>query len=438
MKFNDFLERSFHFLRYDIWRNTVDEMTSSRRIGYKTIRTLVLAVRGYINDKLAVRASALTYSILFATVPILALMVGVARGFGFESIIKEALNDSFVGQANMVDTVMEFVQRYLETASGGVFVGVGIIALAWAIISFFLDLQQAFNDIWQVSSSSSYIRQFVTYIAILLLMPVLIITSTGLRIYFGNTDAGSLFIKGISPLIQFFLLLTPYIVSWIMFLVLYMALPNTKVKFVNAGIAALFTSVFFNIFQQIYIWGQVFLNRYNVVYGSFAAVPLLLMFIQISCIIMLLGAEIAYASQNVANFDYETDTDNISPHYKHFLTLYVVRCIIKRFEHGQSPMSAEQIALENHLPIRLTMQILKDMVNAKVLIEVFADPTTGKSYQPARDINTLSIRTITSMRMHYGTENFINNPPEEMKRFKKNYDKFLEQNKEHDILIKDL
>ncbi|HBZ34290.1 MAG TPA: hypothetical protein DEO38_04225 [Bacteroidales bacterium] len=101
-------------------------------------------------------------------------------------------------------------------------------------------------------------------------------------------------------------------------------------------------------------------------------------------------------------------------------------------------MSAEQIALENHLPIRLTMQILKDMVNAKVLIEVFADPTTGKSYQPARDINTLSIRTITSMRMHYGTENFINNPPEEMKRFKKNYDKFLEQNKEHDILIKDL
>jgi membrane protein len=240
-------------------------------------------------------------------------------------------------------------------------------------------------------------------------MPVLIITSTGLRIYFGNTDAGSLFIKGISPLIQFFLLLTPYIVSWIMFLVLYMALPNTKVKFVNAGIAALFTSVFFNIFQQIYIWGQVFLNRYNVVYGSFAAVPLLLMFIQISCIIMLLGAEIAYASQNVANFDYETDTDNISPHYKHFLTLYVVRCIIKRFEHGQRPMSAEQIALENHLPIRLTMQILKDMVNAKVLIEVFADPTTGKSYQPARDINTLSIRTITSMRMHYGTENFINN-----------------------------
>ena len=331
MGLTDIFRSAYRFLRYDIWRITAGELTSSRRLGYNTARTLVLAVRGFQNDKLIVRASALTYSILFATVPILALMIGIARGFGFENIIQEALNDSFVGQANMVDNVMEFVQRYLETATGGVFIGVGIIALMWAILSFFMDLELAFNDIWQVKNTRSYVRQFTTYLSILLLMPALIITSTGLRIYFGNSDAGSIIMRGISPLIQFFIVLTPYMISWVMFFVLYTALPNTKVKFVNASIGALFSSVFFNLFQQVYIWGQVYLSRYNVVYGSFAAIPLLLLFIQISCIIMLLGAEIVYASQNVANFDYETDTDNISPYYKNFLTLYIVRLIVCRF-----------------------------------------------------------------------------------------------------------
>lgn len=438
MGLTDIFRSAYRFLRYDIWRITAGELTSSRRLGYNTARTLVLAVRGFQNDKLIVRASALTYSILFATVPILALMIGVARGFGFENIIQEALNDSFVGQANMVDNVMEFVQRYLETATGGVFIGVGIIALMWAILSFFMDLELAFNDIWQVKNTRSYVRQFTTYLSILLLMPVLIITSTGLRIYFGNSDAGSIIMRGISPLIQFFIVLTPYMISWVMFFVLYTALPNTKVKFVNASIGALFSSVFFNLFQQVYIWGQVYLSRYNVVYGSFAAIPLLLLFIQISCIIMLLGAEIVYASQNVANFDYETDTDNISPYYKNFLTLYIVRLIVCRFAEGETPLNAERIALDNHLPIRLTKRILQDMVNAKVLIEVFADPTTGKSYQPAVDIGRLHVSDVVNMASHYGTEDFITSPNEEMTRLAKRLSKLHAANCIDDPLVKDL
>lgn len=434
----DFFKKVYGFVRYDIWRITLDELTSSRRIGYKIVRTLVLAVRGFQNDKLNVRASALTYSILFATVPILALMIGVARGFGFEDVIEEALKESLVGQVDMVDYVMGFVQRYLETATGGVFIGVGIIALMWAVLSFFWDLELAFNDIWQVKNTRSTVRQFTTYLSILLLMPVLIITSTGLQLYFGNTEAGTVFMRGISPIIQFLISLTPYFISWVMFFVLYTALPNTKVKFVNAGIGALLTSIFFNLFQQIYIWGQVYLNRYNVVYGSFAAIPLLLMFIQISCIIMLLGAEIVYASQNVANYDYETDTDNISAYYKNFLTLYVVRLIVRRFEEGGTPLSAEQIALENHIPIRLTKRILQDMVNAKVIIEVFADPTTGKSYQPAVDIGKLRVSMVVDMAAHYGTENFIANPNDEMQALEKRLRQIHDANSVENPLVKDL
>ena len=140
------------FVRHDLWRTTTEELDNSRRFGLQTLKTLIIATRGFNENDISMRANSLTYSFMFAVVPILALFLAVARGFGFEHVIESQLKNSFVGQYDeeLVDVIMGFVQRYLETAQGGVFLGIGILILLWAVYSFFLNVESSFNKIWQV------------------------------------------------------------------------------------------------------------------------------------------------------------------------------------------------------------------------------------------------------------------------------------------------
>ena len=145
-----------NFIRYDVWRLTTREIDSrSKRIGYNILRTIVLVARGFTSKNLNDKAKSLTYSLIFAIVPILAMIVAVAKGFGVADVIEQQLNHSFLGETNLVPTIMQMVQRYLETAQGGVFIGIGILILLWAVYSFFQSVETAFNKIWNVKRSRS-------------------------------------------------------------------------------------------------------------------------------------------------------------------------------------------------------------------------------------------------------------------------------------------
>ena len=155
------------------------------------MRTIVLVVRGFTDKQLNVRANSLTYSLVFAIIPILAMVVAIAKGFGVSEVIENLLNESFLGETNLVPTIMGMVDRYLETAQGGVFLGVGLLILIWAIYSFFRNVESAFNEVWDVKQSRSIIHQLVTYVAILVLVPILMVASSGLSLFI-NSMASSL------------------------------------------------------------------------------------------------------------------------------------------------------------------------------------------------------------------------------------------------------
>lgn len=408
-KIIDFFIRLYDFVRYDIWRITGNELSRSRRIFYQILKTIILAVRGFINSGLSTRASALTYSILFAVVPIIALFISIARGFGidFEQIIESALTDTYVGQTGMVPMVMNFVSRYLLEVKGGIFIGVGIAFLLWSVMSFFMEVENAFNDIWQVKKSRSIVRQFTTYFALILLMPVLLIISSGLSIFINSTISDSFLYNIISPFLRILVFIAPYLIVSLIFTLMFILIPNTKVKFINALIAGIITGVAFQAFQNLYIWGQVYLSKYNAVYGGFAAIPLLLLWIRISCLIILFGAELTYASQNIHNFDYETDSRNISIRYQNFLYLFITYVVVKQFENGLAPLSAEIISQKYHLPVRIINQMCAKLSDANILIEMCNDKIKSKSYLPAMDINKLSVNLLFERVESNGSELFI-------------------------------
>ncbi len=433
-------KRITQFLLHDVWRMTENELSKGKRIPYRLVKVIVIAFRGLSRDKLPVRASALTYSIMFAIVPLIALFIAVGKGFGFDDIIQRWLEDTLVAQKDLIPFIMDFVQKYLETAQGGVFIGIGIVILLISVMNFFKQFENAFNNIWEVQKSRSYLRQFTTYFSALFLIPVLIVVSSGISIYISRLASDTQLTQLLSPLFKLGMKVAPYFISWIVFTLMYVVIPNIKVKFGSGIVAGIIAGTAFQAFQSIYIFGQVYLSRYNVVYGSFAAIPLLLLWLQISCLIVLLGAEISYASQNLQNYEYEGDSNNISIRYKKFLSLFLTYAIVKRFENNQPVLKNDEIAALYKLPIRLVNQLLTELSDTGIIVEIADDDLRTKAYQPALDINKLTISMITERLETKGSELFLSNKNPELDEFWQKhleFSKCLQANKS-ELLIKDI
>ena len=402
------LTRTIRFVTYDIWRITENEVSGLKELYINTIKTIILAIRGFLNENLQTKASALTYSTLLSIVPLLAVLLGVAKGFGFQGTVREELIDYFPGHETELNKAFEFVESYLDQAQGGIIIGIGFILLLYTVINLISSIEDTFNDIWQIQKSRPWYRKISDYLALFIILPVLMMTSSGLSL-FVSTLQNSFLSKYLffTPLMEIILNIAPYLITTLTFTALYISLPNTKVRFVNGLIAGFISGCAFQFFQFIYISGQIWVSKYNAIYGSFAALPLLLLWLQLSWLICLFGAELTYASQNVKKFSFERDSKNISRRYKDFLTLLIASLIVKRFVKGEKPYTADEISDAYRIPIRLTTQILYLLTELNIIIEVnYGDDDRVAYYQPAIDVNKISVSYLLTKMDEYGSENF--------------------------------
>lgn len=409
------------FIQYDLWRQTKAEVSDRyKRIWYRTLQTIVLVVRGFRDKDLNIRANALTYSLLFAFVPIIALILAIARGFGFEQVIESKLNDSFLGETNIVPTIMQWVERYLETAQDGVFLGVGLLILLWSVYSFFRMIETSFNGIWNVQKSRSFGRQFANYIAILFLVPILIIVTSGLSFLLSSLTSTPI-LQAIEPLRKWMLRVLPFIVTSAIFTWMYIAIPNTKVKLTTAIIPGILVGILFQLTQMLSTYLVMLCTRTSVVYGAFAVIPLILIWLHISCLLLIVGAELAYAIQNNENFAYERDLEVMSRRYKDYVMLYLLTIIIHRFEQDQTPLTAYEMAQQNSLPIRLVNQLLTRLERVNVVRKVYVEDKEDPTYVPALDTHRITIGMVLDRVSAQGSEQFLRNTPIAMKSFWERY-----------------
>ena len=429
-KFSDIIR----FLRYDMWRVTATEFDGFfQRLGYIIIRTIVLVARGFTSKNLNDKAKALTYSLIFAIVPILAMIVAIAQGFGVADVIENQLNKSFLGETNLVPTIMEMVQRYLDTAQGGVFIGIGILILLWAIYSFFQSVETAFNKIWNVHKSRSILRQVTTYVTIVVLIPVIVVCSAGITIFLNTTIESTLHVEALH---HFFhtsgVKFLQFAMCWLLFTVMYIGIPNTKVRFLSALIPGVIMGTLFQLLQMLSVYLIAFLSRTSIVYGAFATIPILMTWLQYTSLLILIGAEMSYAIQNNEEFEYEQDLNRMSRRYKDFVMLYLLSVIIKRFEADEAPLTAHELAIRDHLPIRLVNQLVGRMVETGILREVYTDEEDEeKRYQPALDTHKISVGMVIGRIETQGNELFLQKPTEEMQAF---WDKYIELKEKHTTL----
>ena len=375
----------------------------------KQLRILLLATRGFGQDQCPLRASALTFYSILSIVPVVAMAFGIAKGFGFQEMLENQLMEKFSGQEDVMIRVVDFAHSLLENTKGGMIVGIGIIVLLWTVIKLLAHIEGSFNDIWEVKKSRSYGRKFSDYLSIMLISPLLIIISSSATVFITTkialiTEKVAL-IGMFSPMIFFMLKLIPYFLVWILFIFTYILMPNTKVNFSAGFIGGIIAGTIFQAAQLAYILFQVGVAKYNAIYGSFAALPLFLIWMQLSWLIVLFGAEISFSYQYVDTYEFEPDLRQISPAFKRLLTLQVANRVISTFSKGKMPLTASNLSQALEIPIRLVQQLLDELVESEIFSITEIKGNEILAYQPARDINIITVKSIIEALEQKGVDN---------------------------------
>ncbi|GHU71257.1 hypothetical protein FACS189413_12760 [Bacteroidia bacterium] len=393
------------FITEDIWRISSHEVGGKTKKGYTLLKIISLAIRRYQEDNLQRSASALTYSTFLSIIPLLAVVLAIAKGFGFQNIVESQLFTYFPGQREVVGQSFNFVDSYMAQTKDGIFLGAGLLLLFYTVYSLIARIENTFNSIWQVNKGRSATRRITDYFSVFLLIPIFMLCSAGASILVATMMDTLKQYELIGSVAEKLIFFTPTLLNIVVFTVLYIFMPNTNVKFKHAIAGGIFAAIGFQVFQFLYISGQIWVSRYNAIYGSFALLPLLLLWMQVSWVICLIGAEITYASQNVQNYDYEVDSKTISRRYLDFVTLTIAVLIFKRFEKGEKAYSATEMTTQHRMPIRLTNNILHKLVELNILTEI-KDSDGEPVFQPAIDINQITIASFFEKIDCYGSENF--------------------------------
>ena len=409
-EFKNWTTRAIEFITTDIWRLRLEDLPFGKSFLVNQLRIIILTLRGFDEDRCFFRASSLTFYTLLSIVPVAAMLFGVAKGFGFEKLLRKELFERFPGEAQqeVLTKVIEFAESMLEATKGGLIAGVGLIVLFWSVIKVLSYIETSLNDIWEIKENRTWGRKFSDYLAVMILSPLLIIVSSSATVFITTRIThltNNIELLGmISPLIFLSFKLIPYVLIWILFSVIYILMPNTKVNLKAGIVAGIIAGTIFQIVQWGYISFQVGTARYNAIYGSFAALPLFLMWVQISWWVVLFGAELSFASQNVATYEYEPDSSKVSHAFKKLLTLQVAHLLIRNLSRCEPPLTDTQISMRLEMPIRLLHRILYDLVESGLFVETRTKKGNTFGYQPACDINKLTIKRILETIEHHGTD----------------------------------
>ena len=398
-----------NFIKTDIWNIRLDNVPTIKSFFIRQLRFFLLTVRGFQEHKCELRASALTFYSLLSVVPVVALAFGISKGFGFEKNLEIQLMEKFPGQEDVLVQVVSFARSLLEETKGGIIAGIGLAVLFYIVIKLLSNIERSFNDIWGIKKSRSIGRKLSDYLSIMLICPLLVVMSSSTTVFIKTqivhiTERFSFF-GAFSPFILSLLKLLPYCVIGSVFAFIYIFMPNTKVKLKSGIIAGAIAGTVYQLAQLAYINFQVGVAKYNAIYGSFAALPLFLIWLQLSWLIVLFGAEISFIHQNAATFEFESECLRISSSFKRLLSLRTAHMIIKNFSEGQKPLTSSLISHTLEIPITLMRQILDELVESAVVSEIKTDEGNALAYQPAKDINMLTIKYIVDSLDKRGSDN---------------------------------
>ena len=249
----------------------------------------------YFDKDFQQTACALTHRTLLALVPFFAMMFAIARGFNVQNFLLDQLTQRFASQRDFIVRAVSFVDSYLEHTTDGVFIGVGIVALIVTLYFLLNAVERSFNTIWDCPERT-FARKFTDYTSILFWVPVLMIAAFGISVWIDSGIRSFFLLPNISTIAEIALRVLNFAIQVVVFTLLMKYMPNTNVRLRYALFSGVVCSISFELLQMLFSF-SLYVSSYNAVYGSFAYIPLFLLWVQFSWLICLVGAQLASAAQ---------------------------------------------------------------------------------------------------------------------------------------------
>lgn len=354
-----------HYLTEGLWVQELEPSTWTSR-GVRLLQFGFMVGQGFVRDRLLLRASALTYFTLLSIVPLLAIVSSIATALGVtENVVAVGLDqirDAFPQVATQVE-------EFLAEASIGALGTLGAVTLFATTVLGISNIERAVNDIWGVTQQRSWGRRVPDYLAVLIVGPLLL----GAALSLATTVKSQWVIDQLSAVPGFAaafdlgLSQVPTVVLALAFTFLYWFLPNTNVRAFSAILGGIFTAVTVNAALALYVGLSVGVARADALYGGFAQFPLFFAWIYFFWAIVLFGAEIAFAYQNLDLYVREVRGERAGPAEREAIGLRIAANIARSFRDEDDPWTEEALSDAMRIPVRTVRDVLVPLERARIV-----------------------------------------------------------------------
>lgn len=389
-----------HFVKEDVWLIPEQELDLLKGGAIKCLKVLLLSVQGFSRNLVELRASALTLYTLLSIVPVIAMLFGIAKGFGLEKTLQQQLLQQIPKQETTIIRLIEFAQNMLVSTEGGVVAGMGVIVLFWTVIKVIGTIEESFNQIWHIEQGRTLARKLSDYLSLMLLAPILLIAASSITVFVKTQIHWLVKALHISDAGSSVLLMTlnflPVIIMSALFSFVFVFIPNQKIQLKAGVIAGIITGIIYQLVQAAYVSLQIGVSSYNAIYGSFAALPLFLVWLQLGWLIVLFGCEISFFIQYYETYKHHEKFSNLCFSLRKVLALQITHTIVQRFAKAEKALSLAEIAALFNLPVAVVHATLTSLIQCGILVEIKAELEEESLFQPAQDIDLLTVYAVVS------------------------------------------
>jgi membrane protein len=355
-------------------------------------------VQGFKQNACELQASALTLYTLLSIVPVIAMLFGIAKGFGLEKILQQQLLTQIPKHDTLLIRLIEFAQNMLINTQGGVVAGMGVVVLFWTVIKVISMVEEAFNQIWQIKQGRTLARKLSDYLSLMLFAPIFLVVACSMTVFVYTQINWLVKVLAISnsgsAVLLTILNYLPMLIMAGLFSFVFAFIPNQKVQPKAAIIAGTITGIIYQLVQAAYLGLQVGVSSYNAIYGSFAALPLFLLWVQLGWLIVLFGCEIAFFIQHYETYRHNQTFSDLSFSLKKVLALQITHILVQRFAHAEKALSMNEIAKQLNLPIVVVQTILASLIEAQMVAEIKSKNGEESLFQPSQDTDLISVYAV--------------------------------------------
>jgi membrane protein len=375
-----------------------DDYHGVQKLGARSAQITLLAIRNFWNDQCLLRASALAFTTILSLVPFLALTFAVLKGFGVQNRVEPLVMEQLSGGSQEVASRIIAYINNTNMGSMGVF---GLLALVVTVITLLGNIEEALNAVWGVEETRSLQRKFSDYLSVVVVGPILIFTAVSMTSFLQSQSLVKWLVENsyAGDILLYLLQLIPYMITWVALVFLYIFIPNTAVRIRPAIVGGVLAGTCWELAQWGYIHFQVGVAKYNAIYGTLAVLPIFMVWIYTSWMIVLFGAEMVHAIQNIKVFRRELRAPAINFRLRELLALAILQDVVTAFVKGTENWTAKRLEDELELPARVLAELLDELVAGGLLLTTTGDPP---AYQPAREPDQVMLSDVLNILRDFG------------------------------------